>query len=242
MRGDIIQATLYPTLAYSKSKAFVILYGMKKLCFIFAAVMTAATVWWLAACGKDAMNDVSERRSGYFTGGIDGAELNAVSGVRESEYALDGAVGGALVPYTLITLTPVAFDVDAVYTYKAEYGGSVYGGTMIVHPFGASFSAEIPAEFASDFSVEISCAGKTDVAEMHSLVTSEMYAFDRAIDAAKQALGTSATGEIRVRLIKNPIDHTQGVCWHVSFKSADGGDYGVLLDPVTAKVLAKKTA
>lgn len=212
---------------------------MKKVCAFFAAIMTAATVWFLCSCGTDVMKNVSERRSAFFISDGDGeTTVTAVSGVREDPYTLDGRVG-ELKPYTLITLTPANFDVDAVYTFKAEAGDSVYGGTLTVHPFAASFSAEIDAEIVGEFTVVITVGGASADYTMKALVTPEMISFDQAIAAAENEFDALDGGyEIRARIINNPIDHN-GVCWHVSFYS-DTIDCGVLLDPVTARVIAKK--
>ncbi|MBD5132752.1 MAG: hypothetical protein HDT28_09260 [Clostridiales bacterium] len=212
--------------------------NMRKIPFIFAAIMTVVTVLFLCSCGVSGMKNVSERRSGYFTATADGCTVTAVSGVREDPYALDGATN-ELVPYTLITLVPSSFDVDAVYTYVAVVDGSTFGGTLVVHPFAASFSAEFEHEAIGEFTVSIERNGtKTDYA-LSSLVTADMIDYSSAISAAENEFrDLSGQYEIRARIIKNPIDGS-GVCWHVAFITAEG-QCGVLLDPVTARVIAKK--
>lgn len=213
---------------------------MKKLCMLFAVIMTVVTVI-LCSCGVDAMADVSERRSGYFSVKDGGYTVTAVSGVREHPFAADGAIGGEgeLKPYTLITLVPDEFDIDAVITYTADADGGTFGGTMIVHPFAATFSAEFEHETtAEQFTVTISTGGKKLTLKLKSEVSADTITYDRAISAAKSALSPRGGYEIRARLIKNPLADS-GICWHVSFIYPDG-DAGVLLDPVTAKVLAKK--
>ena len=210
---------------------------------LFAAIMTVVTII-LCSCGTDSMENVSERRCGYYTAAADGFTVTAVSGVREQSFKGDGKVSGGsdgkLIPYTLITLAPTEFDIDAVITYTAEADGCTFGGTMIVHPFAASFSAEFEHETtAKEFTVTVKCGDKTSKLTLSSQVTSDMITFDRAISAAKSALSPRGHYEIRARLIKNPLSG-DGICWHVSFISEDGANNGVLLDPVTAKVLAKK--
>ncbi len=198
--------------------------------------MTVVTVL-LCSCGTDEFDNISERRSGYYVGEADGYSVTAVSGVREDPYTADGKAG-KLKAYTLITLTPSDFDIDAVYTFAVESGGSSYGGTLIVHPFAASFSAEFDAEIKTEFSVTIKRGDKSVTVPLRSLVTSDMISYDRAIDAANTALHPSGDYEIRVRMIRDPLGG-DGVCWHVSFITSDSNK-SVLLDPVTAKVLAKK--
>ena len=217
-------------------RAVFILYCMKKLCWLFAAVMTAVTIL-LFSCGVDSMDRVSERRSRYYTAVNDGFTVTAVSGVREKTFAADGKVDGGLLQYTLITLVPDDFDIDAIVTYTAEADGCTFGGTMTVHPFAASFSAEFEHETtAKEFTVTIKCGG-THSFTMQSQITADMISYDRAISAAKTSVNPRGEYEIRVRIIKNPLG--DGLCWHVNFITANG-DAGVLLDPVTAKVLAKK--
>ena len=209
---------------------------MKKLCFVFAALMTVATLL-LVSCASADIDRLSERRSGYFAASDGTYTVTAVSGVREQPYASDGKAG-AMKHYTLITVAPVDFDMDAVYTYIAAFGGAEYGGTLTVHPFAASFSAEIDAEATDGLSVTVTCGEKSATFELKSLVTPDMISCDRAIDAAKTALAPSGEYEMRARLIRDPLGG-DGLCWHVSVITAES-ESSVLLDPVTAKVLAKK--
>ncbi len=219
-------------------------YGMKKICAVLAAIMTAATVWFFCACNADGMENVSERRSNYFTsaeadGGSSGMTVVAVSGVRETPYTLDGRAE-KLKPYTLITVVPTEFDVDAVYTYKAVTPSGEFGGTLAVHPFAASYSAEFESETTGAFTVEVKLGSAAAKFEMTTLVTDDMLDCARAVAAAKSELKPTGEYEIRARIIKNPIETDPIVCWHVSFYTADGKQCGVLLDPATAKVLAKQ--
>ena len=215
---------------------------MKKLCMLFAFLMTVVTVILFSSCAPSGMDGVSERRSGYYSAADGEFKVIAVSGVREKDYARDSKVGD-LVPYTLITLSDIdetAFDVDAVITYEAVVnngdGEKRYGGALITHPFAASYSAEFEFETtAKSFTVGIVCDGKRREYTLESQ-TDGVIAFDRAIAAARDELD-GARGEIRARIIKNPVG--EGVCWHVEFITAESS-CGVLLDPKSAKVLAKK--
>lgn len=200
--------------------------------------MTVVTII-LCSCGTDAMDGVSERRCGYYSAMDDGYTVTAVSGVREQSFKADGKAG-KLIPYTLITLVPDEFDIDAVITYTAEADGCTFGGTMLVHPFAASFSAEFEHETtAAEFTVTVKCGQSTSKLQLKSQVPQGAITYDRAISAAKSAVSPRGEYEIRARIIKNPLSN-DGLCWHVSFISADGNSSGVLLDPVSAKVLAKK--
>ncbi len=199
--------------------------------------MTVATIWVFCSCGTNDMLDVSERRSEYYTAADGTMAVTAVSGVRENPYQIDGKAG-ELKPYTLITLVPTSFNIDAVYTYTVRLGSATYGGALNVHPFAASFSAEFDAEARGEFTLVIHCGGNDTEFVMRSLVTPDMFGYDRAIEAAKTELKPKGKYEIRVRIIKNPLGG-DGVCWHVAFYWENSRS-GVLLDPVTAKVLAKK--
>lgn len=211
---------------------------MKKLSYLFAAVMTALTVALFGGCGTDEIKNLSERRSSFFTGGAEGISVTVVSGVRESPYVSDGKAG-ALIPYTLITLVPREFDIDAVYTYSAEVGSHEFGGGFTVHPFAASFSAEFEFETTSDFTAVISQGDKTYNIELVSAIPDGAISYSRAVEAARTEIKPSGEYEVRARLLSNPLGG-EGLCWHVAFITANG-QTGVLLDPVTAKVLAKKT-
>ncbi|MDE6398822.1 MAG: hypothetical protein K2L51_05825, partial [Clostridiales bacterium] len=162
--------------------------GIKGLTLIFAAVMKVLSLWLLSACGTDGMQNVSERRSGYYTASASAGTVAAASGVRETPYAIDGTAA-ALKPYTLITYTPEKFDADAIYTYRAITSSGSYGGTLVAHPFAASFSAEFDSETTDgEFTVEITAGGNTEEFTLVSLVTADMFGYDKAIDAAKKEL------------------------------------------------------
>lgn len=210
----------------------------KKLCAAFAVLMTAATLWLLTSCGANPMKNVSERRSGYYTAADSAFTVTAVSGVRENDYRIDG-VCGTLKEYTLVTVVPAEFDVDAVYSYTAKTAAGEYGGALIAHPFASSFSAEFDSETTGEFTLCITAGDVTREYTMSSLVTAEMMSYAAAIDAARHELDPQGGCEIRARLIKNPLGG-DGLCWHVAFSDGEHG-CGVLLDPITAKVLAKKT-
>ncbi len=212
----------------------------KKLCAVFAIVMTAATVWLFAGCSTDGMKDVSERRSAFFTASDDVFTVTAVSGVREKNYVTDG-VAGELKSYTLITVVPRKFDVDAVLTYKATTKNGEFGGALTMHPFAASFSAEFDSETSGGTpTVTVESGGVKREYTLTSCVQKNTITYDRAIEAAEKAVELPrGKREIRVRLIRNPIGG-EGLCWHVAYYYADGKDRGVLIDPVTAKPLAVK--
>ena len=210
----------------------------KNLAAIFAALMTAVTVWALSSCGADPMQNVSERRSAFYTAADDELSLTAVSGVREDPFLLDGKAG-ATSPYTLITVVPNLFNVDAIYTYTAKTAEREFGGALVVHPFAASFSAEFPFETVGGLCVTVVCGGTARNYEMTSRLSENTIAYDRAIDAAKTEIRPDGSYEIRARLISDPFGGGE-LCWHVSFFFESGKESGVLLDAVTAKVMAVK--
>lgn len=221
---------------------------MKKLCVAFALIMTAATVLFLSSCAGE-LKFLSERRSGYFYATDGKYEVTAVSGVREIDYKMDGAAG-ELKQYTLVTFSPISksdFDVDGIYTYEAVVAYETadgrrertFGGALTVHPFAASFSAEFDFEATSEFTVRIDTgAGKLEYV-VSSLVPENAMDCERAVSAALGTLAPTEPYEIRAKLIRNPLEPKNGLCWHVSFITGET-ESGVLLDPVTAKVIALK--
>lgn len=211
---------------------------MKKPFFCFAAMLSVlVAVMFLFSCAGDPMSGVSERRSGYYYAEGDGFKITAVSGVREQPFETDGTCG-ALKSYTLITVVPDVFDVDALYTYSAVTYGGEFGGALTVHPFAASFSAEFDSETtAAAFSVTIKTKEKEHVFELKSQKPESAVTFDRAIEQARRVISPPESCETRVRIVKNPLG--DGLCWHVAFYS-NSSSCAVLLDCVTLNTLAKK--
>ncbi len=221
---------------------------------LFAAFMTVATLVLLASCAP-ADTDISERRTDYFTASDEMFTVTAVSGMRETPYETDGVVA-KMISYTLITVSPTdkaVFDVTATCEYEAsvpddpdrsgESSGKKFGGALIVHPFAASYSAEFAYETTDTFTVAVLYTENGEKRrreyKMTSLVTPEMMTYDSAVSAAKNEFDINGAHETRVRLINNPV--SEGLCWYVVFYFADGKNCGVLLDPTTAKVLAKRS-
>ncbi len=205
--------------------------GKKVFIMLLAAV--AAVITFLSACTADLTENVSEIRRGYFSAEDDVMTVTVVSGMRERNYVADG-VAGELVPYTLVTVVPKTFDPDATYTYAVSANGASYGGTMKVHPFAASFSAEVEAELTGEITVTVNDREYAPVD-----MTGDGVSFDKAIDAAKTELKPEDGYEVRARMIKNPIG--DGLCWHVAYYFRSGKQSGVLLDPIDLNTLAKKT-
>lgn len=211
--------------------------------------MTVATIIFLGGCGVHEVKNLSERRSGFFYATDGKYALTAISGVRETDYAQDG-LASELKPYTLITLAPVdkaAFDIDEEYSYQATVGyvdgvtvsERSFGGGMVMHPFAASYSAEFDFETTQSFKVKISIGTQSYEYELTSIVPEDAIDYKTAIDVAKGELELVGAYEIRARLIKNPVDRNDGLCWHVAFISGEGAS-GVLIDPTTARIIAVK--
>lgn len=211
---------------------------MKKLCLLLALIAVVATSM-LSGCEKE-RKDISELRTDYYCANDDNYTLTAVSGVREEEYVADGVVG-ELREYTLFTVVPEVFDVDAIITYTVVIDNSSFGGNMIVHPFAGSFSAEIDKRVVGgELFVKLAVGGQAYEYTLHSQVGEKMISAYDALELAESRLAVTGEYEVRVKLIKNPIDG-DGLCWHVEFIFDKDNDCGILIDPITLKTIATQT-
>jgi len=223
-------------------------FFMKRKFFIcLMMVVVSAVVFILAACAPSIWQNprLSELRSNVFVGSADGYRVVAVTGIREEPFRIDGVSNANMVYFTVITMTPEVFMFGNEYAFKVEIGGDEFEGTMTLHPFNQTISAEI-AVLADVNELVIHITGSSSfVITARSVIEDNFICCDKAFSIAYDRLGgmineRAAEYEIFIRLIENPVDASGGFRWYVAFVFVDGTTYAVLIDPITMEILAAK--
>ena len=223
----------------------------KKLKFCIVITAIAVLCLSLAACNtltEKYYSSISEIRDAVYEGAGDGYTVTIVSGVHEQPFKPDGAVGEKT-DFTVITLKPDEFMPGSLYTYNIAINGESYSGLLSMHPFGESYSAEIPARtHESALSLSIRYSGKDETVELIGVLTENDITADNALETALSALesdlsdkrrGNAFDCEIYIRFIPNPINADGGYYWYVAFVSEDSA-LAVLLDRATGDVVGIK--
>ena len=221
---------------------------MKRL---FAVITALLAVFASVACGKKDYCGLgaylSELRTDYMVAECALGRVDVATGMRETPYEIDG-VSREKESYTVITLTPASFTPNKVYRYTAVIGGAEYTGQMAMHPFGNSYSADIPAK-SDERAVQISLSDETTSCDLtaESVLTDTMIRAERALEVAYAAQktgydafksGGKFNAEIYVRLIPNPIDNQGGYYWYVA--ACADTTVAALIDPNTEEIVAQR--
>lgn len=214
---------------------------MKKI-RIFVLFVVIMSVFALAACsgalGKYEKS-VSEYRDNVYVGVSSGFTAEAVSGYRESPFAIDGK-SESKADFCLVTVTPNSYDPTKEYTYTVTLSGVEYTGDLVKHPFENTYSFEVAAR-CQDNTLTVTVDGEN--IELTSVKTEQYITPEKAFEIAlKRLSGTeivkSGEYEIYIRLIANPINAAGGYFWYVAFVDQNQATVAVLIHPENMEITA----
>lgn len=219
---------------------------------VFAIVMIAVATT-LAACQtrlEKYAPIISEVRDVAYEGVAGAYSVDIVSGTHEQPFKADGK-SEPKTAFTVITLTPKTFVPNAVYTFTLIADETEHTGALSVHPFGESYSSELPVRIYPDTQVNLTVrhGGKSETVELKPVNENDDLTADRALEIAMTALKTPLDGlktdgvyacEIYVRFIKNPINADGGYYWYVAIIAPDARTYAALLDRKSGAIVGIK--
>lgn len=213
---------------------------MKKFCFF---VLSVVIMSMLVGCDNGLSKQqklVSEYRDDYLVGSSESFSAEAVTGYRESPFAIDGISSENKTDFFLLTLTPKIYDPTREYGYCVNIGGKTYEGSFNKHPFENTYSFELNVRLSGG-AVAVTVDGEE--ISLTSIKTEQFITPDKAFEIAIDRLGDTATVksgeyEIYVRLIANPISASGGYFWYVAFVDVDGETVAVLIQPETLEIVA----
>lgn len=218
---------------------------MKKIITTFLILLSAFSMF---AC-KTEMNkfqgNISEMRTNVYTAESDNMRVNAITGTREIPFDING-ISEEKIPFTVITIEPKS-ELILEYSYSVTINGKQLTGKFVKHPFGNSYSCDIPEQNLGELVVNVTANEYNENFNLASALTKDMINHEKAFEIAYNKLksnintfkqGGKLNAEIYIRLINNPINNEGGYYWYVAFVNSEDTTYAVLIDPTSMEIAA----
>ena len=227
---------------------------MKKKLLIFT--LLCICVLGFSACGKKDLNladYIIEERNNLFVATDELYSLSLSSGLRESDYNLDGIITDK-VDFAVLTFVrndnlPLAND---TYAYKVNIGETEHTGFLEKSPVDNTYVADLGVAISNDacISAQVSFTGYTFSGEFTNI--SDSFAIDKnkVIEIANNELGEQVKNilsdpnvkiEVVTKIMKDfsSVD-VKNYYWYLGVISTNGDTLGVLIDANSGDIIAKK--
>ena len=211
---------------------------MKKLYIILIVFVLACLP--LCACSRFDSKNVSEFRDEVFVGKTDEYSVTLISGYRETPFSIDGK-SDKKADFTLITVSPASPSPTLTLKCSLTVNEKLFEGDMSKHPFEDTYSFEANVRVTDLPLLKIN---DTEI-PLASVKSEDFIDGEKAYKIACEKLSDSEvlggeSYEVYVRLIENPVNSQGGYYWYVAFVDGENTS-AVLIDPVTAEVIAQKS-
>ena len=231
----------------------VINYSMKKRLFLVLAILFLMSSIFLIACDnkKDIYFDnISELRTDVFRHTDDIVDITAMSGQRETNFAIDG-LSHNKVEFTVVKVSPVnGIEVNAHFDYQIKIDSESFTGQLLKHPFNESFSIEIPkATNGNNLILHLSSEDYQADFELVTKFSKDMINYKKALEIASKKLSNrfasltvdkKLNAEIFIRLVEDPRSPNDNYYWYVALVDNARNTYAVLIDPINETVLTTR--
>ncbi|MBR2970056.1 MAG: hypothetical protein IKC49_03275 [Clostridia bacterium] len=226
---------------------------MKKKLIVFA--LCAISILTFSACGskKLDLNDyIIEERTNLFTACDNMYTVTLSSGMRESDYNLDG-VKNNMVEFSILTIMrndgePMAND---NYTYVITVGEETLSGTLTKSQVDNSYSTDLEHIIPNDANInaEIKFTGYTFQQDLTNtsadfsvdMATAISIANDELNDDIRDILKDNAKIEVVTKILKDySTEEVKRYYWYVGVISTNGDTLGILIDANSGEIIAKK--
>lgn len=225
---------------------------MKKICIVlmlFCAVASSCFV--LIGCNSvynEVSSNVSEIRYNIFTGTSGMISATFMCGKREKNYVING-YSGPLIDFGIITVSINSANYDtqnikAIVTIDTHRHEEV----LEQNPFDGTYVCDIKTTTnASDLTLKLFFGDQTEQLTLTNISQNWKVDCNKALKIAtkttkqvlKKQIQSSFKGEVYVKIIEDTKVNKGNYYWYVSFVCRNGETHTVLIDPTTAKVLAK---
>jgi hypothetical protein len=215
--------------------------------FVFIAALA------LAACAPksvdpEILDNISDLRTNIYTAETEAMDVVVITGKRERPYKVDGK-SEPKSDYTAISIKPAELPAEGrVYEYVLTAGKSADAGRFTAHPFGVTYTAELPRSLTGEVSIKIKSENYEEEFALTSRYTDGMLTWEQALETGLNAVKTEVSslyadkkfnGEVYVQFISDPLQNDGGYFWYVAF-AGGGKTYAALLDPTTGQIMACK--
>ena len=227
---------------------------MKKKLLIF--MLLIVSVISFSACGKNQLNlkdYLIEERNNLFTASDELYSISISSGLRETDYCLDGIVGEK-VDFGVVTFArndgkPMAND---TYTFLIKINDKEHAGFLEKSPVDNTYSADLGVQVANEdvVSAQISFTGYTFNKELTN--TSNAFGVDKnsVLEIANNELGErvqeiTSDANVKIEVVMKIMKDfssadVKNYYWYVGVISTNGDTLGILIDANTGEIIAKK--
>ena len=226
---------------------------MKKKITIFT--LLALCLLTFSACGKSSVNlndYLIEKRENLFTANDNLYSVSFSTGMRETDYNLDGIVNEQ-VPFGILTLTrndnlPLAND---TYTYLVTINEQSYSG-FLEKDNSNSYSADLEVNTTKDatINVQVSFTGYSFNKDLENTSNGFQVDCNTALKVAQQELNENVSNllkdknvhiEVIMKIMKDhSVEDLKNYYWYVGIISTNGETLGILIDANNGSVIAKK--
>jgi len=200
---------------------------------------------------KRIKNNLSEVRYNIFTGESDNFKVTFMSGKREKDYSING-YNTNLIDFGVITISPKDSSIDTTNSSVAITIDTLrYEETLERNPFDGSLVADIGVIIDNEIN---SISIKILVDNINENLILNNISHDWKVDYAKALklaynnlsenlephITTQFLGEIYVKIIEDTINNKGNYLWYINFVTRTGKQYGIIIDPISEKILATK--
>ena len=225
----------------------------KKTLGALSVVMLAATLMF-CGCSQTVLNyaenNISEVRHNIFEGETENYYITFSSGQREEPYLLNG-VSEDKVSFGVVSVLPKAGVEIKSASFVVNVNDTKHSGELEASPFDDTFAADIEKSVseADELSIEITCKGQTQTAEMVCISCDFSIKSDKALEIAVDELSAELATltdngniamEVYIKIITD-ADKTIGAhFWFVSFINSEGAELSIIVAPDSGEIIAKK--
>lgn len=225
---------------------------MKKISVILAIIVVLCC---FGGCDSRTEDDLSKCVNYYqthlYTAETENFRISLSCGMKEESYIIDNIVGD-MVPFALLTLTPLSVDFFSKdYAYKLTGKDGNCEGAFTKDVFGSAFSADIAdASALGDIaSIIVSTDGGEYSLELSNRMTDKLT-YLQVLDIAKtefanelaaETAGEGFEREICIKFINDSHNSESPYYWYIAFCQSVDDYWAMLVEPTTGKVITKKT-
>ncbi len=225
---------------------------MKKI--ILASIAVIAMAFAFCGCGTTQseliLQNIAEVRYNIFSGENNIYVATFMSGKRESPYVVNG-ICEKQVEFGMLTVKYKSKDMPNVAQYELSIGENVYKGNLEYNNYESSLMVDIQKVVADDAQIKLKVITNIDeqTCELSPKTKDMEITWRTALDIALESMGDDVksyisknkiNGEVYVKIITDLNSNFDDYYWYVSIVRTDGKTSGVIIDPQSGEVIAKR--
>ena len=224
---------------------------MKK---IIIAIITTLVAFAFYGCGASqtdlALQNMAEVRYNVFSGENNVYVATFMSGKRESPYVVNG-ICEKQVEFGMVTIKYKTNDMPTVAQYELSVGDNIYKGNLEYNNYEGTLMVDIQKVVSDDAQISLKVITNVDeqICTLEPKTKGMEITWRTALDIALESLGDEAksyiskgkmNGEVYVKIITDLNNSFDNFYWYVSIVGTNGKTNGVIIDPQSGEVIAKK--